>query len=165
MYKYHPQNPVSKPGPLVGQHSTGSDTRAGSVTPKVSGLSSQLSSGSEPCSESDQSSKLRHRSCETKTESAVENVQAQRRAKSQEDLTSRSRITQGSSGPTPKDSKGLPCGEQEVLSRGHNDYKLLWKRSFAYPVLALDHADIMGDGLEDLAVVTLKGLHILQVRR
>ncbi|XP_064602889.1 KICSTOR complex protein kaptin-like isoform X2 [Liolophura sinensis] len=162
VYKYHPPNPMSKPGPLLGHQSTGSNTQASSVTPKASRLSSELSSGSDQCTDSDQSSKLRHRSCETKTESAVENVQAQRRAKSQEDLTSRSRLTQGSGAPTPKDCKGFPCGEEEVLSRGHHHYKLLWKRSFAYPVLALDHADIMGDGLEDLAVVTLKGLHILQ---
>ncbi|XP_050405172.1 KICSTOR complex protein kaptin [Patella vulgata] len=41
-------------------------------------------------------------------------------------------------------------------------FELLWTRSFAYPVVGVDSIDIMGDGMEDLAVVTLKGLHILQ---
>ncbi|ESO86527.1 hypothetical protein LOTGIDRAFT_129002 [Lottia gigantea] len=41
-------------------------------------------------------------------------------------------------------------------------YELLWTRSFAFPVTGLDSLDIMGDGMKDLCVVTLKGLHILQ---
>ena len=41
-------------------------------------------------------------------------------------------------------------------------YQLLWHRSFAAPVMSVDHADVMGDGMDDLIVLTLKGLHILQ---
>ncbi|CAI9733716.1 Hypothetical predicted protein [Octopus vulgaris] len=41
-------------------------------------------------------------------------------------------------------------------------YQLLWHRSFASPVVAVEHADVMGDGMDDLIVLTLKGLHILQ---
>ncbi|XP_078001954.1 KICSTOR complex protein kaptin [Phascolarctos cinereus] len=39
---------------------------------------------------------------------------------------------------------------------------LLWHRSFASPLLAMEHVDLTGDGLQELAVVSLKGLHILQ---
>lgn len=41
-------------------------------------------------------------------------------------------------------------------------YQLLWRRSFSAPVMAVEHADVMGDGMDDLIVLTLKGLHILQ---
>lgn len=41
-------------------------------------------------------------------------------------------------------------------------YQLLWHRSFSSPVVAVEHADVMGDGMDDLIVLTLKGLHILQ---
>lgn len=41
--------------------------------------------------------------------------------------------------------------------------RLLWQRSFACPVMGLNRLDITGDGMEDLIIVTLKGLHILQV--
>lgn len=41
-------------------------------------------------------------------------------------------------------------------------YQLLWRRSFSAPVMAVEHADVMGDGMNDLIVLTLKGLHILQ---
>jgi hypothetical protein len=42
-------------------------------------------------------------------------------------------------------------------------FRLLWQRSFPCPVMGINHLDIMGDGMEDLVIVTLKGLHILQV--
>ncbi|KAF6077958.1 kaptin, actin binding protein [Phyllostomus discolor] len=41
-------------------------------------------------------------------------------------------------------------------------FRLLWRRSFPSPLLALAHADLTGDGLRELAVVSLKGVHILQ---
>lgn len=41
--------------------------------------------------------------------------------------------------------------------------QLLWQRSFPCPVMGINHLDIMGDGMEDLVIITLKGLHILQV--
>ena len=52
--------------------------------------------------------------------------------------------------------KGKEICEEETC-------KLLWQRSFAYPVMGLNRLDITGDGMEDLIIVTLKGLHILQV--
>ncbi|XP_062614480.1 KICSTOR complex protein kaptin-like [Saccostrea cucullata] len=41
-------------------------------------------------------------------------------------------------------------------------YQLLWQRSFSCPVMGVDRLDIVGDGLDDLIVVTLKGVHIVQ---
>ncbi|KAA0717217.1 KICSTOR complex protein kaptin [Triplophysa tibetana] len=40
--------------------------------------------------------------------------------------------------------------------------QLLWRRSFKSPLLSLIYIDLTGDGLRELAVLTLKGLHILQ---
>ncbi|RXN05249.1 kaptin [Labeo rohita] len=40
--------------------------------------------------------------------------------------------------------------------------QLLWKRSFKSPLLSLIYLDLDGDGLRELAVLTLKGLHVLQ---
>lgn len=42
-------------------------------------------------------------------------------------------------------------------------FKLQWRRSFKSPVLSVIYLDLTGDGLRELAVLTLKGLHILQV--
>lgn len=41
-------------------------------------------------------------------------------------------------------------------------FRLLWRRSFSSPLLAMAHVDLTGDGLRELAVVSLKGVHILQ---
>lgn len=41
-------------------------------------------------------------------------------------------------------------------------YSLLWQRSFSCPVMGVDRLDIVGDGLDDLIVVTQKGVHIVQ---
>lgn len=41
-------------------------------------------------------------------------------------------------------------------------FHLLWQRSFCSPLLAMAHVDLTGDGLQELAVVSLKGVHILQ---
>ncbi|XP_044524521.1 KICSTOR complex protein kaptin [Gracilinanus agilis] len=51
---------------------------------------------------------------------------------------------------------GLPGAEADA------SFRLLWHRSFASPLLAMEHVDLTGDGLRELAVVSLKGLHILQ---
>ncbi|XP_048840081.1 KICSTOR complex protein kaptin [Brienomyrus brachyistius] len=39
---------------------------------------------------------------------------------------------------------------------------LMWKRSFKSPLLSITYLDLTGDGLRELAILTLKGLHILQ---
>lgn len=70
----------------------------------------------------------------------------------------------------PQPARSQPLSPQELLcykyrglpetSRG---FRLLWRRSFASPLLAMAHVDLTGDGLRELAVVSLKGVHILQV--
>ncbi|KAM6428003.1 KICSTOR complex protein kaptin isoform 1-T1 [Liasis olivaceus] len=42
------------------------------------------------------------------------------------------------------------------------DFHLLWQRTFPSPLLSMDYVDLTCDGLCELAVVCLKGLHILQ---
>lgn len=42
-------------------------------------------------------------------------------------------------------------------------FQLVWRRSFKSPLLSIIYLDLTGDGLRELAVLTLKGLHILQV--
>ncbi|XP_077993085.1 KICSTOR complex protein kaptin-like [Glandiceps talaboti] len=42
------------------------------------------------------------------------------------------------------------------------EYKLIWQRSFAHPVLAMQYIDVTNDGLKELVLVSMKGLHILQ---
>lgn len=46
---------------------------------------------------------------------------------------------------------------------GAGEFKLLWQRSFPDPIMMLDSVDITGDGLNEIAVMSLQGLHILQV--
>uniref|UniRef100_A0A8C0ILF0 Kaptin, actin binding protein n=1 Tax=Chelonoidis abingdonii TaxID=106734 RepID=A0A8C0ILF0_CHEAB len=50
------------------------------------------------------------------------------------------------------EGSSLPAGE----------FHLLWKRSFPSPLLSMEYTDLTCDGLCELAVVCLKGLHVLQ---
>ncbi|GAA6218517.1 kaptin [Lates japonicus] len=45
---------------------------------------------------------------------------------------------------------------------GSGQFQLQWRRSFKSPLLSIIYLDLTGDGLKELAVLTLKGLHILQ---
>ena len=45
------------------------------------------------------------------------------------------------------------------------DFKLLWKKTFPDPIHAVDTVDATGDGLTEVALVSAKGLHLLQVAR
>ncbi|TRZ08690.1 hypothetical protein HGM15179_018413, partial [Zosterops borbonicus] len=47
-------------------------------------------------------------------------------------------------------------------SGGFGQFRPLWSRRFPSPLLALEPLDLTGDGLEELAVVCLGGLHVLQ---
>uniref|UniRef100_A0A8C2HWQ4 Kaptin (actin binding protein) n=1 Tax=Cyprinus carpio TaxID=7962 RepID=A0A8C2HWQ4_CYPCA len=51
---------------------------------------------------------------------------------------------------------------QEPVGAFEDKLQLLWRRSFKSPLLSLIYLDLDGDGLRELAVLTLKGLHILQ---
>jgi len=42
-------------------------------------------------------------------------------------------------------------------------FQMVWRRSFKSPVLSITYSDLTGDGLKELAILTLKGLHIMQV--
>uniref|UniRef100_A0A8D3A0B6 Kaptin n=1 Tax=Scophthalmus maximus TaxID=52904 RepID=A0A8D3A0B6_SCOMX len=46
---------------------------------------------------------------------------------------------------------------------GCGQFQLQWRRSFKSPLLSIIYLDLTGDGLRELAVLTVKGLHILQV--
>nr|XP_036860897.1 KICSTOR complex protein kaptin isoform X1 [Manis javanica] len=54
------------------------------------------------------------------------------------------------------------CRPQSRGPEAESGFHLLWQRSFSSPLLALAHVDLTGDGLRELAVVSLKGVHILQ---
>ena len=47
------------------------------------------------------------------------------------------------------------------LSSG--EYRLLWRRSLPDPIFYVKGMDVTGDGLNEVVVLSLKGLHILQV--
>ncbi|CAJ1064769.1 KICSTOR complex protein kaptin [Xyrichtys novacula] len=49
-----------------------------------------------------------------------------------------------------------------VNGGGDGQFQLQWRRSFKSPLLSIIYLDLTGDGLRELAVLTLKGLHILQ---
>ncbi|KAM6223399.1 KICSTOR complex protein kaptin [Rhynchocyon petersi] len=53
-------------------------------------------------------------------------------------------------------------GPESGLPKSEHGFRLLWQRSFSSPLLAMAHVDLTGDGLRELAVVSLKGVHILQ---
>ncbi|XP_010869094.2 KICSTOR complex protein kaptin [Esox lucius] len=51
---------------------------------------------------------------------------------------------------------------QHAVKGEEGRFQLLWRRSFKSPVLSIIYLDLTGDGLRELAILTLKGLHILQ---
>ena len=68
-------------------------------------------------------------------------------------LTANTSTTSNSSTFSTRSSSSLSDGE----------YNLVWQRSFADPILVLDDADVTGDGVKEVIVVSLRGLHVLQV--
>ena len=111
-------------------------------------------------------SKLRHRSGETElsTSPRKDLRLPSRRVKSQENLSS---SLNSDSGFLPlSSSKDALSESKSSVSRDSDNCSnctLVWQRSFAYPVIGMNRLDIMDDGMEDFIVVTLKGIHILQV--
>ena len=113
--------------------------------------------------------KPRHWSGENET-SSLPKCEATRRVKSQENLSA----SAGSDYVPLSSSKDTVILKPQLLSSSKStgsafngisssSFRLLWQRSFPCPVMGIHHLDIMGDGMEDLVIVTLKGLHILQV--
>ncbi|KAI8981840.1 hypothetical protein BDF20DRAFT_431943 [Mycotypha africana] len=45
---------------------------------------------------------------------------------------------------------------------GTYSYTVLWKRQFAYPIYRMTHLDLNRDGLDELIVTTMFGVHIFQ---
>ncbi|CAG2176538.1 unnamed protein product, partial [Oppiella nova] len=43
-----------------------------------------------------------------------------------------------------------------------DSYELLWERLFAHPLQSIAYIDLTGDGLKELIVLTVKGLHVMQ---
>ena len=112
-------------------------------------------------------SKLRHRSGEANmsTTPRKDLKIPSRRVKSQENLSS-SLTTDASFMPLSSSKDTLLSDSKSSVSRDSDissDCSLVWQRSFAYPVIGMNRLDIMDDGMEDFIVVTLKGIHILQV--
>ncbi|XP_067084806.1 KICSTOR complex protein kaptin isoform X3 [Osmerus mordax] len=51
---------------------------------------------------------------------------------------------------------------QQPMRGATGQFQLQWRRSFKSPLLSIIYLDLTGDGLKELAILTLKGLHILQ---
>lgn len=51
---------------------------------------------------------------------------------------------------------------QQPMRGAAGQFQLQWRRSFKSPLLSIIYLDLTGDGLKELAILTLKGLHILQ---
>lgn len=49
-----------------------------------------------------------------------------------------------------------------VVWTNNVDFELIWKRSFASPLFAIEYMDLTNDGLKELTVASLSGLHVLQ---
>lgn len=57
----------------------------------------------------------------------------------------------------------LLCYKFQPAGKGQDgQFQLQWRRSFKSPLLSIIYLDLTGDGLRELAVLTVKGLHILQ---
>ncbi|KAM7441816.1 hypothetical protein ABFA07_009144 [Porites harrisoni] len=53
-------------------------------------------------------------------------------------------------------------GESSLQSCCNVDFQLIWRRSFANPLFAIEYVDLTNDGMEEIAVASLSGLHVLQ---
>lgn len=50
-----------------------------------------------------------------------------------------------------------------MIVAGTQVYTVLWRRQFAYPIYRMTHLDLNRDGLDELIVTTMYGVHIFQV--
>ena len=60
----------------------------------------------------------------------------------------------------------MSSADQDVSSSSScshcGSFQLHWKHSFSDPLFAIDSLDLIGDGLEELIVLTQSGVHVLQ---
>ncbi|XP_038073799.1 KICSTOR complex protein kaptin-like [Patiria miniata] len=74
--------------------------------------------------------------------------------------------TMGSTETEGREPDLAECQEDDVDCEGGEDcpgeYRLVWQRSFAHPLIAMKYVDLMSDGLYELILLSLKGVHILQ---
>ena len=61
---------------------------------------------------------------------------------------------------TEKDTKKKRNMKQE--GDVHREYVLDWQRTFAYPLYSINVGDFDGDGIDELVVTTLQGVHVLK---
>ncbi|KAL9952668.1 hypothetical protein ACROYT_G039956 [Oculina patagonica] len=52
--------------------------------------------------------------------------------------------------------------DNTLQSSNSVDFQLVWRRSFANPLFAIEYLDLTNDGLKEIAVASLSGLHVLQ---
>ncbi|KAH0631526.1 hypothetical protein JD844_005891 [Phrynosoma platyrhinos] len=58
--------------------------------------------------------------------------------------------------------RAVGTAKRHPFSHPDGEFHLLWQRTFPSPLLSMEYVDLTCDGLCELAVVCLKGLHILQ---
>ncbi|RUS81706.1 hypothetical protein EGW08_010513 [Elysia chlorotica] len=87
--------------------------------------------------------------------------QAARLVRSQENLAALSPRSVYFQTPETDSFDFLPHGSMPDLTE-YPSYRLKWTKRFSDPVMGLTCEDMMRDGMLDLVVLTLKGLHILQ---
>ncbi|XP_076464427.1 KICSTOR complex protein kaptin-like [Babylonia areolata] len=163
VYKFFPT--MEKQVPLTASERDMSTSPPSASGGAVGGSSSRrvTVSGLSPTEES---SKHRHNSEEGNTQEKTQHQQ--RKVKSQEDLMSmltRERGIDAAAGgqAAAQAPGGMEGGGKEVLRTvPEPHYRLQWRRSFPCPIMALGGGDMMGDGVENLVVLTSSGIHILQ---
>ncbi|KAJ7376499.1 hypothetical protein OS493_034235 [Desmophyllum pertusum] len=58
--------------------------------------------------------------------------------------------------------KCISVPDNTLQSSSNVDFQLMWRRSFANPLFAIEYLDLTNDGLKEIAVASLSGLHVLQ---
>nr|KAG5688364.1 hypothetical protein BaRGS_032932 [Batillaria attramentaria] len=163
VYKFQPNRdkwlPVEPPGmdlTNAAGETVPSDDRVSQLGHLKDDVTGKHRHRSDEGNQPEESGKHRHKSDES---SAAEKALIQRKVKSEEDLSFLAEVKPDPSKVALAERSAVAM-ELRTVQEPH--YELLWQRSFACPVMRLDCADMMGDGVENLIVLTLLGLHIMQ---